>query len=99
MHRCTSLLFGIEHLPGFVSVYFPCYNPVSYLPFWESVMNAGEQKRMQELCSAIAQEQDSDTLLGLVAELNQLFELKELRLKEKEAGLRSSDPSAKLFSA
>jgi hypothetical protein len=62
-------------------------------------MNADEQKRMQELCSAIAREQDSETLLSLVAELNQLFELKELRLKEKEAALRTPDPSAKPLSA
>jgi hypothetical protein len=26
--------FDSEHLAGFVSRYPPCYNPVSYLPFW-----------------------------------------------------------------
>jgi hypothetical protein len=56
-------------------------------------MNADEQERMYELCLAIAQEQDSDILLGLVAELNQLFEFKELRLKEKEAAFRTSNPA------
>jgi hypothetical protein len=55
-------------------------------------MDADEQKRMAELCSAIAQEQDSETLLRLVAELNHLFEIKELRLKAKGKHLSDSCP-------
>jgi hypothetical protein len=50
-------------------------------------MTADEQERMQKLCTAIANEQDSGTLLGLVAELNQLFDRKEQRLKQKGTGI------------
>jgi hypothetical protein len=54
-------------------------------------MNAGEQERMRELCSAIAQEQDSENLLDLVENLNRLFALKEERLKEKAGRLPTSE--------
>jgi hypothetical protein len=56
-------------------------------------MNATEQKRMQELCSAIAQEQDPETLLTLVTDLNRLLALKEARLKQKAGRLPTSEPS------
>jgi hypothetical protein len=70
-------------------------SPFEVLTLSGATMNADEQKRMHELCSAIAREQDSETLLSLVAELNQLFDLKELRLKEKETAFRTPDPGAK----
>jgi hypothetical protein len=56
-------------------------------------MTADEQERMQELCSAIAQEQDSEKLLNLVETLNRLFALKEERLKKKAGRLPTSEPS------
>ena len=54
-------------------------------------MNPDEQERMRELCSAIAQEQDSEKLLGLVENLNRLFALQEERLKEKAGRLPTSE--------
>jgi hypothetical protein len=51
---------------------------------------------MQELCSASAQEQDSETLLSPVAELNQLvIGTRPLRLKDKRSAFRTPDPGAK----
>jgi hypothetical protein len=47
-------------------------------------MIADERKRMAELCTAIASEQDSHSLIGLVEELNLLLARKEERLKQKE---------------
>jgi hypothetical protein len=56
-------------------------------------MNPDEQERMRELCSAIAQEQDSEKLLGLVEDLNSLFARKEERLKEHASRLPTSELS------
>jgi hypothetical protein len=56
-----------------------------------------EQKLMHELCAAIAREQNSERLLSLVAELNQLFELKELRLKEKKPHFGLQTPALSRF--
>jgi hypothetical protein len=72
---------------------FHAINPVIALIFLGVPMNAAEQKRMQELCSAIAQEQDPKTLLTLVTDLNRLLALKEARLKQKAGSLPTSEPS------
>jgi hypothetical protein len=57
-------------------------------------MNAAEQRRMNELCTAIAGEQDSHKLIGLVEELNRLLALKEERLKQKDReSFQSLEPS------
>jgi regulator of PEP synthase PpsR (kinase-PPPase family) len=57
-------------------------------------MNADERKRMAELCTAIAGEQDSQRLIGLVDELNRLLALKEERLKQRETeASHSFEPS------
>jgi hypothetical protein len=55
-------------------------------------MTADEQERMQELCLAIAREQDSEKLLNLVEKLNRLFALKEERLRQKASRLPTSEP-------
>jgi regulator of PEP synthase PpsR (kinase-PPPase family) len=49
---------------------------------------------MKELCTAIAAEQDSHRLIGLVEELNRLLALKEERLKQKETGSSQSFESS-----
>lgn len=58
-------------------------------------MTADEPERMEELCSAIAREQDSKKLLSMVAELNALFARKELRLKQKQRGSSQSTSEGK----
>jgi hypothetical protein len=61
-------------------------------------MNADDQDRMKELCTAIAGEQDSNTLIGLVEELNCLLARKEERLRQKEReSAQSVEPSDKGF--
>jgi hypothetical protein len=75
-----------------------CYKPIGYLPFRERIMNADEQDRMKELCTAIAGEQDSHRLIGLVEELNRLLARKEERLKQQERdSAQSVEPSDKGF--
>jgi hypothetical protein len=49
-------------------------------------MTADEKERMQQLCSAITQEQDSETLLNLVEDLNRLLPLKHGDLSKRQAG-------------
>ncbi len=44
-------------------------------------MDPGECRRMNELCAQISIERDALTYVSLVAELNQLLEVKEERLK------------------
>jgi hypothetical protein len=59
-------------------------------------MNADDQDRMKELCTAIAGEQDSHRLIGLVEELNCLLARKEERLRQKERdSTQSVEPSDK----
>jgi hypothetical protein len=50
-------------------------------------MNNTDQKRMRELSSAIAHEQDFKKLLSLLEELNQLFERKGTATKARATQL------------
>jgi hypothetical protein len=48
-------------------------------------MNETERQRMTELCTAIAAEQDSEKMIALVHELNNLLETKQERLDRKQS--------------
>jgi hypothetical protein len=49
-------------------------------------MTADEKERTQGLCSAITQEQDSETLPNLVEDWNRLLPLKHRDLSKRQAG-------------